>query len=63
MAVSTVKLNYQLLADIPKDENAPTMIVTLGLDVSVGHEEHREDDDDNIPSRQNQTLENTSDTG
>lgn len=58
-----VKLNYHLLADIPKDENAPTMVVTLGLDISVGHEEYREDDDNNIPSRQNQTLENTSGTG
>jgi hypothetical protein len=39
----------------PEDENASTMVVALGLDVSVGHKKHGEDDDDDIPSRQNQT--------
>ena len=34
------------------------MVVTLGLDVCVGHKEHGEDDDDNIPSGQNQTWGN-----
>lgn len=38
------------------------MIVALGLDVGVGHEEHGEDDGNNIPSRQNQTLVDASDT-
>lgn len=33
------------------------MVVTLGLDVRVRHEEHGEDDGDDIPSGQNQTLE------
>lgn len=39
------------------------MIVTLGFDVSVGHEEHGEYDDDNVPSRQNQTWGSKSDAG
>ena len=38
------------------------MIVTPGLNVGIGHEEYGEDDGDNIPSRQNQTWGNISDT-
>ena len=38
------------------------MVVALGLDIRVGHEKHGEDNRDNIPSRQNQAWEGTSDT-
>jgi hypothetical protein len=37
------------------------MVVTLGLDVGVGHEEHGEDDRYDIPSREDQTWEDASD--
>ena len=30
------------------------MVVTLRLDIGVGHQEHREDDADDIPARENQ---------
>ena len=33
------------------------MVVTLGLDVCVCHEEHGEDDGNDIPPRQDQTME------
>lgn len=37
------------------------MVITLGFNVGVGHEEHGEDDRYDIPSRQYQTWEDASD--
>src|SRR5690606_2362159 len=36
--------------EVAKDEDAASVIVALGLDVGVSHQEHREDDSDDIPS-------------
>lgn len=41
---------------IAEDENATAVVVTLGLDVSVGHQEHRQDDGDDIPAREDQAI-------
>ena len=32
------------------------MVVTLGLDVGVSHQEHRQDDGDDIPAREDQAV-------
>ena len=41
---------------VAENEDAATVVVTLRLDVGVCHEEHREDDCDNVPPRENQTM-------
>lgn len=42
-------------ADIPENQDTSTVIVTLGFDVGVSHQEHRQDDGDNIPAREDQS--------
>lgn len=39
----------------PEDENASPMIITLRLDVRVSHQEDGQDDDNNIPPRENES--------
>ena len=40
--------------EVGEDEDATTMVVALRLDVGVSHQEHREDDCDDIPAREDQ---------
>ena len=40
--------------EVTKNEDAATVVVTLRLDVGVSHQEHREDDCDDIPAGENQ---------
>ena len=42
---------------IAEDEDAATMIVALRLDVGVRHQEHRKHDGDDVPARENQPEE------
>lgn len=42
-------------ANVPENQDTSTVIVTLGFDVGVSHQEHRQDDGDNIPARENQS--------
>lgn len=41
--------------DVPENKDAPSVVVTLGLDVGIGEQENREDDGDDIPSREDET--------
>ena len=43
-------------SDKPKDEDTSSVVVTLGLDVCVGQQEHRQDNDDDIPSREDEPI-------
>ena len=38
---------------VAENEDAATVVVTLRLDVGVRHQEHRKDDDNDVPSREN----------
>lgn len=42
-------------ANVPENQDTSTVIVTFGFDVGVSHQEHRQDDGDNIPARENQS--------
>ena len=38
--------------DIPEDENATTVVIALGFDIGVCHQEYSKNNDDNVPSRE-----------
>lgn len=41
--------------DIPENEDATTMVVALCFDVGISHQEHRENESDDIPSREDES--------
>jgi hypothetical protein len=41
---------------IPENEDAAAMVVALSLDVGIGHEEYREDNDHHIPAGEDQAV-------
>ena len=43
-----------LIRTLPEYEYAPSMVVTLCLDIRVGHQEHGENKRDDVPSRKDQ---------
>lgn len=46
---------------VPENENASTMIIAFRLNVGVGHQEHGENDSDDIPAREDKATRRQSD--
>lgn len=55
MNVSSAGRSVGVSDSVPQDENASTVVVAFGFDVRVGEKEHGKNDDDNIPSREYET--------
>ena len=45
----------------PEDENAPAMVVAPGFNVGIREKEDGKNDNDNIPSREDQAVHNQTD--
>lgn len=43
--------------DVPEGKDTSTMVITLRLDVGVSHEEHGEDDGDDVPAGEDKARE------
>ena len=42
--------------EVAENKNAPPVIITLCLDIRIGHQEHGEDDHHHVPSREYQPV-------
>lgn len=40
------------LVDLPQNKDTSSMVIALGFNVCICHQEHRQDDGDGIPSRE-----------
>jgi hypothetical protein len=55
ISIPTVGVTTSLLS--PEDEDTAPMIIALRFNISIGHQKHGKDDNDNIPSWEDQPAE------